>query len=327
MQRFKNILCIVEHGADSSPALKRAIALAETNQARLKVITVIPFITAGIDMPESAPVSIELQDKLLSISKEKLEQLVSPYRQNMEIETRTLVGISFLETVREVIRNSHDLVIKCPETLSWMERFFTSDDMQLLRKCPCPVWLTNTETEGPYKRILAAVDVDDSYPPEELATRHALNKSVMELASSLAISEFAELHVAHAWEVIGESALRHSIFMELPEEKVNAHVASVHKHHAQLLDELISEFSAELGRDSVDYIKPQLHMLKGAARKEIPALAKKLNADCIVMGTVGRTGIPGLLIGNTAENILGQIECSVIAIKPPGFVTTVTAED
>ena len=41
------------------------------------------------------------------------------------------------------------------------------------------------------------------------------------------------------------------------------------------------------------------------------------------MGTVARTGIPGLLIGNTAESVLSQVGCSVIAVKPDGFVSPV----
>ncbi len=39
------------------------------------------------------------------------------------------------------------------------------------------------------------------------------------------------------------------------------------------------------------------------------------------MGTVGRGGIPGLSIGNTAEAILDQLQCSVLAMKAPGFKT------
>jgi nucleotide-binding universal stress UspA family protein len=41
------------------------------------------------------------------------------------------------------------------------------------------------------------------------------------------------------------------------------------------------------------------------------------------MGTVARTGIRGFFMGNTAETILEQLNCSVLAIKPPGFVTPV----
>ena len=171
------------------------------------------------------------------------------------------------------------------------------------------------------------MDVDDNYPPAELKACQALNGTVMELAGSLAVSEFAELHVVHAWEAIGESAMRHGAFMSQPEDKVNAYVDQVRQHHAQLLDTLMQETGAKLGQDAMDYIKPQRHLLKGLARKEIPALAKHLQVDCIVMGTVARTGVRGFIMGNTAETILEQIACSVLAIKPPGFVTPVTLED
>jgi nucleotide-binding universal stress UspA family protein len=199
--------------------------------------------------------------------------------------------------------------------------------MHLLRKCPCPVWLVKPEKADSYRRILAAVDVDDNYPPEELKTRQALNGTVMELASSLAVSEFAELHVVHAWEAVGESAMRHGAFIRQPEDKVNAYVDKVYQHHAQLLDALMQGMSAKLGPDAIEFIKPQQHLVAGAARKEIPALAKDLQVDCIVMGTVARTGVRGFIMGNTAETILEQIACSVLAIKPPGFVSPVTLEE
>ena len=66
-----------------------------------------------------------------------------------------------------------------------------------------------------------------------------------------------------------------------------------------------------------------VHLLKGHARDVIPKFAAKQRVELIVMGTVGRTGIPGVIIGNTAEAILNQVECSVIAVKPPGFETPV----
>jgi nucleotide-binding universal stress UspA family protein len=41
------------------------------------------------------------------------------------------------------------------------------------------------------------------------------------------------------------------------------------------------------------------------------------------MGTVGRVGIPGLFIGNTAEEIFQTTACSVLAVKPDGFISPV----
>ena len=44
------------------------------------------------------------------------------------------------------------------------------------------------------------------------------------------------------------------------------------------------------------------------------------------MGTVSRTGIAGLIIGNTAETILRSVRCSVLAVKPEGFVSPVSID-
>jgi nucleotide-binding universal stress UspA family protein len=41
---------------------------------------------------------------------------------------------------------------------------------------------------------------------------------------------------------------------------------------------------------------------------------------------VARRGIPGLLIGNTAERILRKLPCSVLAVKPDGFVSPVSLD-
>lgn len=67
----------------------------------------------------------------------------------------------------------------------------------------------------------------------------------------------------------------------------------------------------------MEYLKPRTHLVRGSANKEIPALEKWIKADLVVMGTEAHTGIPGFIMGNTAETILNQIDCSVLAIKPP----------
>jgi universal stress protein E len=322
MQRFKDILCVLEDVKAGKYVMERAVTLAENNQARLTVVDVVEHVTAGIGMPEGGPISVDLQAALVSAHEQGLETLVDPYRKRTEIETRVLVGVPFLEIIREVLRSDHDLIIKVPETRDFLDRLFGSEDMHLLRKCPCPVWLIKPAKQKAYRRILATVDVGDSYPPEELASRRALRWQILELASSLALSDFAELHVAHAWEPVAESALRG--VMHTPEEKYIDYVEQERRDHAASLDGLMHDVTGDLGQDALNYLKPRTHLVKGSARKEISALAKQIEADLVVMGTVARTGVPGFIMGNTAETILNQIDCSVLAIKPPGFVTPVT---
>ena len=326
MQRFKNILCVIEHGDASQPALERAVALAENNQAGLTVVDVIPRVTAGIGMPDGGPISRNLQAAMVSEHEARIVALVKPYLQRLDIQHKVLLGTSFLEVIRAVLRNGHDLVIKCPESPSWLGHFFSGDDMHLLRKCPCPVWLVKPGAPKTYQRILAAVDVNDGYTPKELNTRHRTNVQILEMAASLAISESAELHVVHAWESTIESISGFVFSSDISSERLAANIEQERRQHQQLLDELLRKISteSESARGALDYLKPRTHLLKGAARKEVPALAKRLGVDCIVMGTVARTGIRGFIMGNTAETILAQIDCSVLAIKPRGFVTPVT---
>lgn len=326
MKRFKNILCVVEPGEISKPALERAVLLAENNQARLMVIDVIEQVIDDIDMPDGGPISNKLQAAMALDHEQRLKPLLESYRKHIDIEFKIIHGDSFLAIIREVLGNKRDLVIKVPQTPDWLDRVFGSEDMHLLRKCPCPVWLIKPEAPKSYRRILAAVDVDDAYPEAEQKSRQALNHKILEIAGSLALSEFAELHVVHVWDAIGESAMRGGL-MRTPEEKILAYVEQVRRHHERSLNALLHELNAQLGPAAMSYLSAQKHLIKGWARKEIPALAKQIDADLIVMGTVARTGIPGFIMGNTAETILNQIECSVLAIKPPGFTSPVKSED
>ncbi|WP_192035006.1 universal stress protein [Halomonas sp. YLGW01] len=326
MQRFKNILCVIEHGEASEPALGRAVELAENNQASLMVVDVIPRIPNGMRMPDGGPTSSDLQTAMVHKYEERMEGLITPYRQRLNIQHKVLFGTSFLEVIREVLRNGHDLVIKCPEAPTWLNRLFAGDDMNLLRKCPCPVWLIKPHAPRSYSRILAAVDVDDFYPSQELKTRQLLNVQILETAASLALSEFAELHIVHTWEPMAELIDGLVFSSDTSREKFAYNIDQARRQQQQLLDELIRNSKSNVTRDAMDHLKPLTHLLKGQARKEIPSLAKHLEIDCIVMGTVARTGIRGFIMGNTAETILEQVDCSVLALKPQGFVTPVTLD-
>ncbi len=325
MKRFKRILCVVDPRQHAGTALERAVSLAQNNQAKLTVVSIAPRLTAGIGMPDGGPISAQLQEAGIADSRQQLDKAIAPFRSRIAIDAKVLMGTVFLEIIREVLRQDHDLVVKTPEDPAWLARIFGSDDMHLLRKCPCPVWLVKHSQSKPYRRILAAVDVDTDHPSPDLAIRHKLNIQILELAISLALSDFAELHVAHAWVAIGESAMR-GAFIRRPDAEVMTYVEQVRQQHAEGLEDLLADVIESRDEDALQYLRPQRHLVKGLPQREIPTLARRLEADLVVMGTVGRTGVAGLFIGNTAEAILEQIECSVLAVKPEGFVTPVTRD-
>ena len=79
-----------------------------------------------------------------------------------------------------------------------------------------------------------------------------------------------------------------------------------------------------LERYSLNDIDHELLLPRGLPQQEIPEVVEHRDIDLIIMGTVNRTGIPGLLIGTAAETILAAVQCGVLAVKPEGFVTPVT---
>ncbi|NMV12061.1 universal stress protein, partial [Vibrio parahaemolyticus] len=66
-----------------------------------------------------------------------------------------------------------------------------------------------------------------------------------------------------------------------------------------------------------------IHHLHGKPDEKIPDYVESIEVDVLVMGTLARTGISGYVIGNTAENILQSINCSLVALKPDGFVSPI----
>ncbi len=320
MKHFQNILYVSQASVEQGSALARAVSLAENNQADLTVIDVIPQLSAGIGLPPGGPISADLQARAEAERRQALEALVAPYRGRLTIRLDVLAGQTFLETIRAVIRNAHDLVVKPAENPDFLERLFGSDDMHLLRKCPCPVWLMKPAEKANYQRIVAAVDFEPDVPepPEQ-----GPNAEILELASSLAISDFAELHLVHAWDAPAEMLLRS--WSDNPDEAVSHYVEAERSRHRMGMDAIQRRLRERIGWEAYEYLSPSYHLVEGAAKRVIPQTAERVGADLVVMGTLGRTGVTGFFIGNTAEAILEQLRCSVLAVKPPGFVSPVTA--
>ena len=320
MKRLRNILFVHQLAVEDSAAFERAAMLAEENSAPLKVIEVLEEGEPDIGVPVPVLLTDVLRNTLIEESREQMEELVAPLRQRIDIDIEVLTGTPFLEIIREVLRNRHDLVIKAADKGGLITRVFGSTDMHLLRKCPCPVWLHKHGHNKPYHRILAAVDFDESSSSEVDST---LNRDIMDLATSLAQREHSELYVGHAWYPQGAELLQ-TRASGLTEEEINEYINETLACSVRRLNELMGSAETWVGEDVWLEVKPQTRLVKGLARRAIPDLAEELQVELIVMGTIRRAGIAGILIGNTAETILNRIDCSVLAIKPEGFVTPVT---
>lgn len=319
MKHFKNILYLVESGKDQTAALARAVSLAENNQARLTLLEIIEPPRSGI--LEGSRTLEALFSGARQRLMAKLEALTEPYEDRLDMDIQVRLGTPYLEAIREVLAAERDLVIKLASPDDGiLDRFLGGTDLQLLRKCPCPVWIMSPRDKDNYRRILAAVDFDPWREDEEAL---ALNQRILGLASSLALSDFADLHLVHSWEPLSPEMMR--LWSDAEDAGSIADQVNIeHLRHQEGFERLARHLRDWIGTETYDYLTPRLHLLEGSARETIPALAARMEFDLVIMGTVARGGIPGAIIGNTAETILGQLRCALLAVKPADFVTPVT---
>lgn len=316
MKRFKNILFVAGDENSSATAFSRAAELARSNGARLTVASVAD--APGTEMRWISRL-ISPSKFIENLREERLARLQDlaggATGSSVPVELKLLEGNGFLEIIRQVLRGQHDLVIKPAESWSGAAQgIFGSTDMHLMRKCPCPLWIMKPGRTERYARILAAVD-----PYSEASEASQLAGLIMDLAVSLAASESAELHIVHAWRLPSESTLRYGR-AALPAKEVDALAADARRAHETALNELLRRYP-------LDEVSVRVHLVKGGAAEVIREQVKGNRIDLVVMGTVGRTGIPGFFIGNTAEGVLSQVDCSVLAVKPSGFISPVKLGD
>ena len=307
MERFKNILFVSCGGKSDMAALTRANRLALSNQARVTLVRVIEGLPLAASYFLSSKRITELQEASETLADNELERLKGHFDGSLQVTTQVLTGKPFIELIRAVNAASHDLIIKTKEATGEGPTL-GSDDLHLLRKCPCPIWIINPGQRKPFGKILIAVDPDPSDPE-----RLRLHADLVKLGTSLARNEHGKVEVVHAWRVYGETMLRGPRF-KLSDVEINALTDNEKATRQQWLDALVAPYA-----DS----NIKVTLVKGQPEVVLTEIIEKKKPDIVVMGTVARSGLPGLLIGNTAEYVLSRINSSILTVKPRGFKSPV----
>lgn len=308
MKRFKNILYILDGTAITQRGSGDKIAtLARLNDARISVI-ITDETTVFNDL--SLKISGRYAEMQKAIQQQNAENLHNYLRherwKDIDIHASTAENNDFISIIQNVLQHKHDLVIK-EETL---DRGIDQLAMRLVRKCPCPVWVVKRDS-GDFRNILAAVDVGDSYPESV-----ALNQKILELTHSLAQREKGEAHYLHVWR------LEHEIMLTGP--RFNVASQEISEMKKEISTKSLSQLHQLLGQKQISSEGGNIHLREGRSEEVIKQAITDLNIDVLVMGSVARSGIPGLLIGNKAEKLLTTINCTVLTVKPDGFISPVT---
>jgi len=234
MRHYHNPLYVSHGTADETEGLKQALSLARNNNAPLGVLVVCP------EFPDDFPdYRKKYEESLIA----QAEASIRSTKEAIKLEEGA-VDISIelvsdktpsIKIIQYVLQHGHDLLIKEAEPRDGGGSGFKAIDMDLLRKCPCAMWLCRPIAHS-RQHIQVAVAID----PESIEqAAEGLSKRMLELSRSMADSCSGELHIVSCWDYEFESFLRGSVWVKATDAQIAEAVLDTQQEHRMALERLI----------------------------------------------------------------------------------------
>jgi universal stress protein E len=296
----------------NAPTLKKAARLARAFGAKLEIfhamtepVPVDAFLFASQSLKEF---EADAHQRCLR----RLESLAVPLRRNgLEVSTAAEWDFPAHEAlIRRAHRTKADLIVVQQHAgrhvAPWFLRY---TDWELLRQSPVPVLLVKTTRQYDSPSVMAAID-----PSHAFAKTARLDDEILRRSARIATVTRGKVHAVHTYV---------PTLLGMKPEELSAPdaTAQITAHAARIAQ---AGFDKSLRTARLSKLAPgQRHLLVGHASDAIPALARKLRCDLVVMGAISRSGLKRLAIGNTAEQLLDDLPCDLLIVKPPGFIARI----
>lgn len=298
MKRFRSIAVGIELDPDGktlSPGATRAAQQAR-DLARRSGASVRFLHSTFLESEEVAPAYLDPETHTLTPAAwAVLDAAAVPFAEDkVATSLHFTKEPAWLELIRWVLAGSADLVVVGKRRYPDAGRKIGTIATKLMRKCPVPVWLVHPDHavgEGP---VLAATD------------RTEVGARATELARDIADLYGVDLYVVHAYQV----------------------PMSLQMSHGSDRDAQLRDLEAEIRREILARIPAREAGARVSIRSDAPShcieqAVTELRPAVLVMGSLSRTGLAGLLMGNTAERVMPSVDCSILTIKPEDFETPV----
>jgi universal stress protein E len=306
MSEQQRILVVVDPTATSHPAIERAAWLARHAPARIELF-IADYAPQLVDPRFQNVPAGDSRTALIERHRRRLEQLAQTLRSGgltVDIDARFDHPLHD-SIVRKAEDIAADFVIKDTHYHSVLKRsIFSNTDWSLIRNCAATLWLVKPRPPGQRPCFIAAVD-----PLHERDKPADLDHRIVRTGKALCEALGGELHVFHAFDLTAAIAISTDAMtpIALP---INELADAMRAEHTDAVARLCKEHGVPPERT---------HVHQGGTRQLLLTLTEQLRADAVVMGAVSRSGLKGLFLGNTAEDVLDRLHCDLIIVKPAGF--------
>jgi universal stress protein E len=299
METPKVILVVISGRPKIQEALERAILFATSEDVHINILSVVyePITDLGdvLSLKQSEDMKRQYMD-------DRYQLLYSTAEKLIEKGIKCSVNVLWHHELHEAIeieerRLNTDLVIKhISADANNQNPFAMPVDRHLLRYCPAPLLLVRNAywRKGP---ITLAID-----PSASDAAHIQLNSRILKYGKMLGQLTNNDIHVVASFEV---PSISPEITMQGVDYEVVHHDAfkMIHKR----LRLLVIPYNIH---------SDNIHLIEGKPERAIAKFVNEKASQLLILGTVGRTGLTAAFIGNTAERILAELSCEILALKP-----------
>ncbi|QSX31660.1 universal stress protein UspE [Shewanella cyperi] len=303
MKDYQKLLVVIDPTTDKQAAVARAVELAEKNGAAITVFLSIYDFSYEMTSMLSTQEREAMRKGVIEQRIAWLTDVLAEYQgRGISIDSEVVWhNRPFESIINHAIAGGYDLIVKgTHEHDKFKAVIFTPTDWHLMRKSPIPVLLVKEHGWQVGGKILCAVNVASEDPEHQ-----SLNGKIIEHAQELAKKFGAEVHLVN-----GYPGTPVNLAIELPDFDAHTYNESIRMQHEQRVDYLATAYGIAA---------EHCHVKEGLPEDVIPELASHLDAELVILGTVGRTGLSAALIGNTAEHVIDSLNCDLLAIKPEGY--------
>lgn len=291
------------------PVLRKAAMLAKALAAPIRLIHVVAVPHSSMALTAASvrgAIAAEMGDR-----KKDLQKLAAS-AELRGIKTSICVRMDYPAAdalVREALLHRPQMLLAQSHRYGRFARLWLSNtDWELIRHCPCPLWLSKSNRFSRSSSVIAAVD-----PLHAHAKPAVLDDIIVRHAVQAANGQRKRVFVVHAYDP-GQAA---------GVGAVEAYWIAMSPHERQAYEAALKKQIERL-RLKHDIPSGNAIIATGDPLIQLPRMVRKLGAGLVVMGAVSRRGLQRLFIGHTAERVIDELSCDVLVVKPTGFKSLVS---
>jgi universal stress protein E len=315
MKKLRRILvAIAELRHANGGVLRRAATLAQATGASIELFHAVTGPITQSRRLGKRRVDVQLSiDHSVGDAQQQLERIArSKPLQGCPVHPTALWDKPAHEAiVRRALEVGADLIISGTRSRGFADRMMLRHtDWELIRHSPVPLLLVKSNRTKGKAVMLAAID-----PLHANEKPAHLDGQILDVAQSMTTLLKGTLHAVHAYMPL---SIRLAAGSGEPVMLWNA-------------AELDAEFAQRVSRQFTRTLRAtripanRRHLRIGAASHEVAVCAAQIRATLVVMGAVSRSRLEKLFIGSTAEQVLDDLACDVLLVKPPGMKSSVLA--